>query len=94
MKKEGEKYYRKAKQELTLKQRRKYQEDYKMTTWIINFYHTEAMYKAGIVSFSLALGKPYIMKLRILQRQEVTLCLKQFLNKREKKQWGVAYDEM
>ena len=52
MKKEGEKYYRKAKQELTLKQRRKYQEDYKMTTWIINFYHTEAMYKAGIVSFS------------------------------------------
>lgn len=23
-----------------------------MTTWIINFYHTESMYKAGIVSFS------------------------------------------
>jgi hypothetical protein len=23
-----------------------------MTTWIINFYHTEAMYKAVIVSFS------------------------------------------
>ena len=23
-----------------------------MTTWIINFYHTEAMYKAGIASFS------------------------------------------
>ena len=23
-----------------------------MTTWIINFYHTEAIYKTGIVSFS------------------------------------------
>lgn len=23
-----------------------------MTTWIINFYHTEVIYKTGIVSFS------------------------------------------
>ena len=23
-----------------------------MTAWIINFYHTESMYKAGIISFS------------------------------------------